>query len=101
MYIWEKRVIITPPIQLVNSEGLVTDEGYTYADLTIIKIMRALRDDKRDLNSVGIALKHLFERLGAPSQGWSDTHLHLVGNKINAEKLMIGTRLRQLNLGSE
>ncbi len=75
LYIWGKRVIITPPIQPVDSEDLVADEGYTYADLTNIKIMRALRDDKLDLNSVGIALKHLFERLGATSKGWSDAHV--------------------------
>ena len=66
-------------------DGGVVDYGYSYADLTIIKIMRLLRDDRLDLTSVGIALKHLFERLGPPSKGWADAHVYIVGKKIYAE----------------
>jgi uncharacterized protein (DUF433 family) len=65
---------------------LVVLDGYSYADLTIIKILRALREDQIDLSSAGIALKHLWERLGPPSRGWADARVYLVGKRIYAEK---------------
>ena len=86
LYKWKERAVIAPSIEVVDKEGYVVDEGYSYADLTIIRIMRALREDRLDLASVGIALRHMYERLGPPSQGWSDANVYIVGNKIFAEK---------------
>ena len=86
LYEWKKRGIIAPSVQVLRGGELVADEGYSYADLTIIKIMRALRNDRLDLRSVGIALRHLFDRLGPPSQGWHDAHVYIVGNKVFAEQ---------------
>jgi uncharacterized protein (DUF433 family) len=85
LYDWKSRGIIKPSIQLMDKDLVVLD-GYSYADLTIIKILRALREDQIDLSSAGIALKHLWERLGAPSRGWADAHVYLVGKRIYAEK---------------
>ena len=53
--------------------------------LTIIKIMRLLREDRLDLTSVGVALRHLCDRLGPPSKGWVDAHVYIVGRKVYAE----------------
>ncbi len=85
LYDWKSRGIIRPSV-LVKDNDLVVLDGYSYADLTIIKILRALREDQIDLSSAGIALKHLWERLGPPSRGWADTHVYLVGKRIYAEK---------------
>jgi len=85
LYDWKSRGIIKPSIQLMDND-LVALDGYSYADLTIIKILRALREDQIDLSSAGIALRHLWERLGPPSHGWTDAHVYLVGNRIYAEK---------------
>ena len=85
LYDWKSRGIIKPSIQLMDND-LVALDGYSYADLTIIKILRALREDQIDLSSAGIALRHLWERLGPPSHGWADAHVYLVGNRIYAEK---------------
>ena len=86
LYEWREREIIAPSVTALNERGDVVDLGYSYADLTIIKIMRALREDRLDLKSVHIALRHLFERLGPPSHGWAGAHVYLVGNKVYAEK---------------
>jgi uncharacterized protein (DUF433 family)/DNA-binding transcriptional MerR regulator len=85
LYDWKARNIIKPSILMKNGDQVVLD-GYSYADLTIIKILRALRDDQIDLSSAGIALRHLWERLGPPSKGWADAHVYLVANHIYAEK---------------
>ena len=61
-------------------------DGYSYADLTISKILRALRKDQLDLRHAGIALRHLWERLGPPDKGWADANVYIEGNKIYAEK---------------
>jgi len=87
LYEWRRRGIIAPSISLRNEHGDIVDVGYSYADLTIIKIMRALRDDQLDLASVYIALRHLFDRLGPPSRGWTDAHVYIKNNRVYAEKL--------------
>ncbi len=86
LYSWKKRSVISPSVEVVDIDGHVIEEGYSYADLTIIKIMRALREDRLDLTSVGIALRHMYERLGPPNKGWSDASVFIVGKKIFAEK---------------
>jgi len=86
LYEWRERGIIAPSVTVLNEHDDVVDLGYSYADLTIIKIMRALREDRLDLKSVHIALRHLFERLGPPSQGWANAHVYIIGNKVYAEK---------------
>jgi len=84
LYDWRQRRIITPSLEIVVGEEVV-DYGYSYADLTIIKIMRLLREDRLDLTSVGIALRHLYDRLGPPSRGWAEAHVYIAGRKIYAE----------------
>ncbi len=86
LYRWKKRGIVAPSVELVDEDGQVVEEGYSYADLTIIRIMRALRQSQLDLTSVGIAIRHMYERLGPPSEGWSDANVYIVGNKIFAEQ---------------
>ena len=86
LYNWKERAIIFPSVEVVDKNGYVVEEGYSYADLTIIRIMRALREDRLDLTSVGIALRHMYERLGLPSEGWTDANVYIVGNKIFAER---------------
>lgn len=86
LYDWKSRNIIKPSVAMRNKANLIVLDGYSYADLTIIKILRALREDRIDLSSAGIALRHLWERLGSPSHGWADAHVYLLGNRIYAEK---------------
>ena len=86
LYDWKSRKIIKPSVVMKNKGNLIVLDGYSYADLTIIKILRALREDRIDLSSAGIALRHLWERLGSPRHGWADIHVYLVGNRIYAEK---------------
>jgi uncharacterized protein (DUF433 family) len=86
LYNWKKRAVIAPSVELVDENGETVEEGYSYADLTIVRIIRALREDRLDLTSVSVALRHMYERLGPPSEGWSDANVYIVGNKIFAEK---------------
>ena len=37
LYSWKKRGVIAPSVEVVDKDGYVVDEGYSYADLTIIK----------------------------------------------------------------
>lgn len=85
LYDWRSRGIIAPSVEVISGTGAI-DHGYSYADLTIIKIMRALRNDKLDLKSARIALNHLYDRLGPPNRGWADSHVYLVGNEIFADR---------------
>jgi uncharacterized protein (DUF433 family) len=85
LYNWKKRAVIAPSVELVDENGETVEEGYSYADLTIVRIIRALREDRLDLTSVSVALRHMYERLGPPSEGWSDANVYIVGNKIFAD----------------
>jgi uncharacterized protein (DUF433 family) len=83
VYEWRRRGIIDPSIK-VESAGAVADEGYSYADLTIIRILRELREDHINLTSAGVALRHLCERLGPVDSGWADAEVYFIGKSIFA-----------------
>ena len=75
-----------PSVQLMEA-GRIVDYGYSYADLAIIKLMRALRTKQLNLRSVAIALRHLYDRLGTPtSLGWKNAHVYIVGKDVFAHK---------------
>ena len=82
---WQQRKIIKPSLEFGDEDGK-TVKGYTYADLVMIRILRALREDKIDFTSAAIAIDHLFTRLGPPSRGWADAHVYFQGKRIYAWK---------------
>ena len=84
LYEWQRRKIAVPTLRF-ELDGHV-ERGYSYADLTILRILRSLRENQIDFDSASRALLHLCERLGPPSTGWSDAHVYFVGNRIYAEK---------------
>ena len=49
LYEWQQRKIIEPSLELEGDDGK-TIQGYTYADLVLIRILRALREDKIDFH---------------------------------------------------
>jgi uncharacterized protein (DUF433 family) len=75
-----------PSVQIVDGDEVI-DEGYSYADLTIIRLIRAIRDKKLNLRSASIALRHLIDRFGSPDRGWSEIHVYIVNNNVYADKL--------------
>ncbi|GEM_PF-6795859 len=86
LYIWKKQGIIRPSVRIINAEGKVED-GYTYADLAMIKLLRALRLKQLNLKSIVRTLRHLFERFGLPnSDGWSNVHVYVIGKHVYAQK---------------
>lgn len=84
LYEWQQRRIAIPSVT-VPVEGKSV-RGYSYADLTILRLLRALREDEIDFDSAVRALRHLYDRLGPPSQGWADAKVYFVGNKIYTEQ---------------
>lgn len=85
IYEWRKRGIIRPSLELVEG-GLVADEGYSYSDLTLVRIIKALRDRHLDFDSAAKALRHMYERLGPPDRGWANETVYVVGNRIYVDR---------------
>jgi len=85
LYAWKTKGILKPSLVVTTGDDII-EYGYSYADLTIARLMRALRDKKLNLKSVGVALHHLFDRLGEPSKGWADAYVYISGNRVFAEK---------------
>ncbi len=85
LYEWRRRGIIRPSLELVES-GLVADEGYSYSDLTLVRIIKALRDKHLDFDSAAKAILHLYERLGPPDRGWANERVYVVGNRIYIDR---------------
>ena len=85
LYDWQQRKIIKPSLEF-KEDGGRAEQGYSYADLVMIRILRALREDKIDFTSAAIAIDHLFARLGPPSRGWADAHVYFQGRRIYAWK---------------
>ena len=87
LYDWKARGVIAPTVQLIDDTGMLVDEGYSYADLAIIKLMRGLRTRRLNLKSVAITLRHLYERFGPPTRvGWADSHVYIVGKDVFAQR---------------
>jgi uncharacterized protein (DUF433 family) len=85
LYEWRRRGIIRPSLEFVEG-GLVADEGYSYSDLTLVRIIKALRDKHLDFDSAAKAIHHLYERLGPPDKGWANEKVYVVGNRIYVDK---------------
>ncbi len=87
LYEWKRKGIIKPSVHVVDKHGKVVDEGYSYADLAIVKLMRGLRTKELNLRSVAIALRHLFDRIGPFNDPkWDNAHLYVVGKEVLAQK---------------
>ena len=85
IYEWRRRGIIRPSLELVEG-GLLADEGYSYSDLTLVRIIKALRDRHLDFDSAANALRHLYARLGPPDRGWANEKVYVIGNRIYVDR---------------
>ncbi len=86
LYYWKTKGIIAPSVQVIGESGK-EQEGYSYADLAIAKLLRGLRDKSLNLRSVATALRHLYNRFGPPtSSGWQDAHVFVMNNSVYALK---------------
>lgn len=85
LYEWRRRGIIRPSLELIRA-GMVADEGYSYSDLTLVRIIKALRDRHLDFDSAARAIYHLYERLGPPDRGWANEKVYVVGNRIYVDR---------------
>lgn len=86
LYDWRTRGIIAPSVKLTGPHG-VEDEGYSYTDLAIIKLLRGLKDKQLGLKSVVRTLRHLFERFGPPnSPSWEGAHVFILNKEVFAQK---------------
>jgi uncharacterized protein (DUF433 family) len=82
---WKVKDIVKPSVQIIDGDEVV-DEGYSYADLTVIRLIRAIRDKKLNLRSASVALRHLIDRFGSPDKGWFDVHVYIANNNVYADK---------------
>lgn len=86
LYRWKAKGIINPSVRVIDSNGK-SEDGYSYADLAIIKLLRALKVKRLNLRSIVGALRHLYDRFGLPnSEGWQQAHVYIVGKKVFAQK---------------
>ncbi len=85
LYEWRRRGIIRPSLEFVSA-GLLADEGYSYSDLTLIRIIKALRDKHLDFDSAAKAIRHLYDRLGPPDRGWANEKVYVMGNHIYVDR---------------
>lgn len=85
LYEWQQNGIIAPALEIEDETGSVR-YGYSYAQLTIIRVIRAVRNRQLDFKAAGIALTHLYARLGPPDTGWANERVYVVGNAIFADR---------------
>ena len=86
LYDWKARRVIAPSVRVIDANGGI-EEGYSYADLAIIKLLRALRVKQLNLRSIVVALRHLYDRFGTPdAPSWVNTHVYVLGKNVFAQK---------------
>jgi len=86
VYRWRARGVIAPSVLVIDASGR-KEEGYSYGDLAIIKLLRALRIRQLNLRSVVTALRHLYDRFGPPTgAGWLNAHVFVLGKDVFAQR---------------
>ncbi len=86
LYDWKTRGVIAPSVRVIDAKG-GTEEGYSYADLAIIKLLRALRIKQLNIRSIVVALRHLYNRFGSPNApDWINAHVYILGKNVFAQK---------------
>lgn len=81
---WRRDGIIGPSI-IVGDPEKPEAEGYSYADVTVIRMVRAIRQDRFDFHTAAIALWHLCERFGPPRE-WRDAKVYFTDKYVFAEQ---------------
>lgn len=82
---WERDGIIAPSIVVEPSDGDPGVRGYSYGDLTIVRMIRAIREDRFDFQTAARALWHLYARFGPP-RTWKDVRVYFDGRDVFAEQ---------------
>ena len=86
LYYWKKKGIIGPSMSVYAGDRLV-EEGYSYADLAIIKLLRGLKNKQLTRKSLIVALRHLLARFGSfDNRRWEQAHLYVLDQEIYAQK---------------
>ena len=82
---WRRDGIIAPSVVVHGEQGEADTEGYTYGDVTIVRMIRAIREDRFDFRTAAIALWHLNERLGPP-RTWANARVYFTGPYVFADR---------------
>lgn len=86
LYSWKRAGIVTPSVTIVEGAAVV-DTGYSYADLAVAKLLRALKNRQLSLRSVARSFHHLYDRFGPPdSSTWDQAHVYVIGKDVFAQK---------------
>jgi uncharacterized protein (DUF433 family) len=80
---WHLRGVVQRDLAITDSDGRYV-QGYSYYRLTLLKIVRAVRDGRYDLETAANALDYLYRRFGMP-ENWPDKRVHVWESKIFAD----------------
>lgn len=80
---WHLRGIVQRDLAITDSDGRYL-QGYSYYRLTLLKIVRAVRDGRYDLVTAAKAIDYLCERFGPP-ENWPDKRVHVWKSNIYAD----------------
>ena len=76
LYDWKATGILKPSVRVIDGDTVV-DEGYSYADLTIIRLSRAIRDKKLNMHERAVNTEVVQQR--APLGGGAVDHDSISG----------------------
>lgn len=85
LYEWQRKGIIKPTLVAVVGDAEI-DAGYSYADLTFIRILRELREGNISFDSAATAVAHLYDRFGPPGPRWAKAKVYVDRRNIFAER---------------
>ena len=78
---WRRAGIIFPTIEVqINDEPV--EQGYTFASLIYLRLLRMLRENKIPLLGSIKALRALEYRFGPPGEGWANARIFVYRREI-------------------
>lgn len=81
---WIHHGVVTPSRRLMTADEQVIAEGFSFADVRYLAVLRYLRTNDVPLEYAVDVVRHLIDRFGPPGPNWKDATIQGRGRKVYA-----------------
>ena len=81
---WVHHGVVTPSRRLVGPDNQIVAQGFSFADVRYLRVLRYLRTNKVPLEYAVDVIRHLIDRFGPPGPRWRDAIIQGGWRKVYA-----------------
>lgn len=81
---WVQHGVVTPSRRLIAADNQIIAEGFSFADVRYLAVLRYLRSRAVPLEYAVDVIRHLFDRFGPPGPSWKAAIIQGKGKEVYA-----------------